>query len=1314
MHINYDKLLTIKCLRLIHQALINKYCIWYNKDGNINRASYFINGIELAEYLDQQNIFDSLTSPDEISKYINGCLKIHPFSDNQYGHLFYSISYYLYLKDRYLDAMKFIYKSTDYLRQSLQPDQFSIYLDNRVNPAINELFFENIELFEPTKYKEIAPIIDSIIPIIREIFGKSDTSVLTKVLSKTGKFYCDIGRFEKAEHLYQEILRIDKEIYSQVHPVYNKDLNELALLYFDMGKYEQAESLLIESIGITKKTLGKDHYSYGTKLHNLGLLYTDLAKYEQAMELMIESLRISKKVYGKNHPSYASSLLGMGQIYAGMGQYNQAENLMIEAAEIAKDNFGDNHSSYSPFIHSLALLYYDMGKYKNAEPLMLKAKEIDENLLGLNHPTYSSRLNNLAILYQAMGQYEKVESLLVESSRIIKEAFGTHHPDYATVLNNLGQFYNDVGKFNKAESFMIEEIQIDKDIFGKNHPSYVVSLNNLGTLYISLGKYNQAEILLVEALQIAEDALGQSHPSYLRGLNSLGYLYLQMGQYELAEPLLIEAKIKSNESLGKHHNLYVTAINNLAQLYVTMGRYEQAEPIMINVIQITKETIGDTHPSYAERMNNLALIYLLMKQYKKAEPLYVKSLKILKENFGENHPTYGLISNNLAMLYHALGKYEHAEPLLIEVIGIDKENYALSHPNYGRHLNNLAVLYRDMRKYEQAERLFIEVIQIQKEALGDNHPEYCLALNNLAQVYDNLDRIKEVEHLITEAFYALKSHLKTNSGYLSEKEFQLSIKTFLFYLENYQSFNYRSNNTTTTPGPFALDIELLRKGILLQSVLQTRRSILESSDTNLISFYREMIALRKRADRVYNKPIEERYVDPDSLSKKANDIEKKLTLQSKEYRKSVEEIDITWEQVKDNLAPGEASIEISNFHYYDKGWTDSVLYCAIVLRNDIEKPKMIYLFEEQQLTSLLPSISGVEEGILKVYSLAHEESRANKTYDLIWAPLEPYLDSVKKLNISTSGELNRLAFNALTDENGDLLCNKYNLVQLTSTREIAFSRPDKSIESVAVFGGIDYSLDTTEMLALAQDISTDGLPRGVYRGDSTARGLALTYLPGTMEEAKEIEKECNTSGKKVDIFSGKLATEENFRLLEENGSPDIIHIATHGFYFPEEKTREHEERMRFMQTEQENQFIYSPDPLMRSGLALSGANHAWQGEKLPRGVEDGILTARDVSRLNLMNTELVVLSACQTGLGDVKGSEGVYGLQRAFKMAGVRYLLMSLWKVPDKSTKEFMVTFYKKLLSGESIRESYQTTQQVMSNKYPDDPFKWAAFVLVE
>jgi CHAT domain-containing protein len=256
--------------------------------------------------------------------------------------------------------------------------------------------------------------------------------------------------------------------------------------------------------------------------------------------------------------------------------------------------------------------------------------------------------------------------------------------------------------------------------------------------------------------------------------------------------------------------------------------------------------------------------------------------------------------------------------------------------------------------------------------------------------------------------------------------------------------------------------------------------------------------------------------------------------------------------------------------------------------------------------------------------------------------------------------------------------------------------------------------DTASMLAMAREINTDNLARSIYRSDSTIRSFNLLYLPGTMEEAQEIEKECQVKGMDVKLYTGNQATEEQFKQLGEKKSPSIIHIATHGFYFPEEKQKDREDRMGFRQPGKENQFVYSIDPLIRSGLAMTGANHAWKGERIPRGVEDGILTAREVSQLNLFNTELVVLSACQTGLGDVKGSEGVYGLQRAFKMAGARYLLLSLWKVPDETTSEFMVDFYGHLSKGMTIRESYRKTQLEMSIKYPYDPFKWAAFILVE
>jgi CHAT domain-containing protein len=196
------------------------------------------------------------------------------------------------------------------------------------------------------------------------------------------------------------------------------------------------------------------------------------------------------------------------------------------------------------------------------------------------------------------------------------------------------------------------------------------------------------------------------------------------------------------------------------------------------------------------------------------------------------------------------------------------------------------------------------------------------------------------------------------------------------------------------------------------------------------------------------------------------------------------------------------------------------------------------------------------------------------------------------------------------------------------------------------------------------------------------------------------------------LITGDKAVEESFTQLSGNSSPSVIHIATHGFYFPDTITQVTDRDMLLMGAMGEERFRIYDDPLLRSALVMAGANRSWLGEELPPGAEDGILTAKDVSAMNLSNTELVVLSACQTGLGEVDGTEGVTGLQRGFKIAGVKYVMMSLWPVPDKETAEFMETFYS--YWGEGIREAFHKTQQFMANKYRNEPYKWAGFVLVE
>jgi CHAT domain-containing protein len=296
-----------------------------------------------------------------------------------------------------------------------------------------------------------------------------------------------------------------------------------------------------------------------------------------------------------------------------------------------------------------------------------------------------------------------------------------------------------------------------------------------------------------------------------------------------------------------------------------------------------------------------------------------------------------------------------------------------------------------------------------------------------------------------------------------------------------------------------------------------------------------------------------------------------------------------------------------------------------------------------------------------------------------------------------------------------LLMDRYNLVQLSSTRTLAMPKEDLAINDAVVYGGIQYDLDTLELMAEAGKYKKPGNDLIAFK--SSPRGgtrNGFQYLEGTRKEADIISAEFHRDGIPVKSYSGADALEESFEVLSGNDSPTVIHIATHGFYLPDTLSNSENRELMMLSAIGEERFRLADDPLLRSGLVMAGGNLAWQGKPTPEGLEDGILTAKEVSNMNLLHTQLVVLSACQTGLGDVKGSEGVEGLMRGFKMAGVRYIMMSLWEVPDAETVEIMQHFYENWLGGMEIRTAFQHTQKQMRAKYPEEPYKWAAFVLVE
>ena len=1188
--------------------------------------------------------------------------------------------------------------------------------------------------------------------------------------SSLGLLYNDMGDYANAELLLLQALQIRKTVLGESHPEYANSLNNLASLYSNMGNYANAESLHLQALQIRKAVLGESHPDYATSLNNLALLYYYMGAYVKAKPFYLQALDINKTALGELHPDYATSLDNLAVFYLDLGEYAQSVPFCLQALEIRKTALGELHPSYAVSLNNLALLYQKMGDYSKSEPLYLQALQIRKTVLGESHPIYAVSLNNLASFYQDVGEYVKSEHLYLQALEITKSALGESHPDYATSLNNLAILYSDFGDYAKAEQLFLDALKIKKTALGESHSSFALSLKDLAGLYHDMGKYAKAESLYLNALEIIKKTLGELHPDYVSSSSSLAGLYLDVGDYTKAKPLYLQALQIRKAVLGESHPHYATSLNNLALLYNKMGDYTKAEPLYLQALEIKKTALGEYHPDYATYLNNLALLYQNLGDYAKAVLLYLQALQIRKSVLGESHPEYANSLNNLASLYNTLGNYAKAEQLFLQVRDIYKialgefhpyfagslQNLAdiyrkigdifnseflylqslqikrtalgESHPDYATSLNNLALLYNDMGEYAKAEAIYLQALEITKSALGESHPDYATSLNNLAGLYFEMRDFVQVEQLFLHSTKNIINNLNTSFDFLSEAQKENYSNSVSFNFNVFLSFylNYYPQKSSIAGN--AYDIELATKGMILNSSIQMRQAILGSGDSLSLDKYESWSSLRNLLSKQYALPIAERRMNTDSLEAAAEVLEKELTRMSSAFREATSLTSTSWQDVQQGLGDGEAAIEFTSFQYRnDKDWTDSTLYAALILRKGWEHPKMVYLFEQRQLDSLMDSRGSNDHQIATLYTrgavpvITTATTSHTGLYDLVWEPLDSLLQGVNTVFYAPSGNLHRIAFDAIADASGQYLSDRYVLHRLNTTaallnRDTVKYRP----QSMALFGGIDYTIPDREWQArVSATASTDSILAMLSTRSLPADlGMSGTwgYLPGTATEVAAISQLAGGYRITTTTYTGADATEERFKAVTGTKAPEVIHIASHGFFFPDPEKESAQElnRRRFISDESGQVYKRSANPLMRSGLLMAGANRAWSGESVPYGMEDGILAAYEVAALPLHNTKLVVLSACETGLGDIKGSEGVFGLQRAFRAAGVKYLIMSLWKVPDEETAMFMERFYVTWLEGSSIPGAFRATQKHMKQRYPDDPYKWAGFVLVE
>lgn len=1043
--------------------------------------------------------------------------------------------------------------------------------------------------------------------------------------------------------------------------IYNVNLNkELKTSYSDTELKRISEMVCAyDSSDDTEKAMQLKEYA--TSLNNLISYNVSRGKYAEAIRLGTVEVEIREKVFGKEHPSCIESLGLLARCYSASGNYAEAIQLQIEITKAFKKTLGPENISYIKSLSSLIYLNSKLGNYTESIRLGTEAKEEMKKAFETAPQNYAIFLCNIAGYHLFVGNYTEALQLQIEATELLKKTLGSENANYAIALGNLALYNSKLGNYVKAIEIETEAMEIFKKVLGAEHPDYAMSLNNLTTYNLACGNYAEAIKLGTEAMEICKCVLGTEHPDY------------------------------------------ALSLNNLAQCNSKLGNYTEAVMLETNAMEILKKVLGIEHPNYATSLSNLAVLYSDLGNNAEAIRLETEAMEIRKSVFGTEHPVYAQSLINLAYLNTHLGNYASAKRNETEAMEILRSVFGTEHPDYATSLSNLAGLYSDLGNNAEAIKLETEAMEIRRSVLGTENLDYAMSLGNLADSYSRIGNYEKAYYYLKQQIERSNCYILKNLGVLSSN-YQQSLWTTQFEYTYFSIFPFLVSKYKNKDSISELynNACLFAKGILLNTGIEVRKLILESGNPILIKKYDILSTNINIYNRLVEKPIKERFINIDSLDRVIQKQEMELAREAKDYGDYTRNLVITWKDVQRNLKKDDIAIEFLN---YPLVGMNSTMYVALTLKKGYDSPHMVTLFEEKQLKTIPENVYYTQTDVS----------------DLVWEPLEEELKDVRNIYFAPSGELHRIGIEYLPISETNIIGDIYTVHRLSSTRQLAVVQDETKGKNTILYGGINY--DEKSKTISTDSASTKELLRSAFISRANVGSLSLRntyeYLEGTKKEADLIAEDMKQHSAPYKYYCGSDATEESFKNL--NGTkPMVMHIATHGFYYTEAETEKshfsNREIVLLAEGSQNVGKVVENKPMTRSGLLFSGCNHAIRHERIPEGEENGILTAQEISTLDLRGLNLVVLSACQTGLGDIISGEGVFGLQRGFKKAGAKTIIMSLWNVNDESTMKMMTSFYHHYLEGMSKEKAFHAAQDELrknSSAHQERP-DWAAFILLD
>jgi CHAT domain-containing protein len=1034
---------------------------------------------------------------------------------------------------------------------------------------------------------------------------------------------------------------------------------------------------------ISSKSLPK---SYRTTVRIYEFLY-EIAiaeqRYTNAETYLNILVDIKKDLCGENSPEHHLAKVQLANFYVDF------TNRFDEAGKIYEDSYfkvltkeiDNNHKDVINTLNHIALWYEYTDKYALATKTLKNAKEAATKKFQSDDILKGMELNNIAKLEIKLGDYESAGKNIDEALRIIdlkeNREYAEWRPSYVNTLETQAQLFGMMGLFDDAQ-YNLDRTRrlIEKsDVLLGDELS---SAKELSTLFIQLGKYSATDKLLDNLVIEYERLYGKNTMRLIEPLVNKGRIHLAKGEYTEAEKIASRAFQIATSTYGENSTKTAPTQKLLGDIYYTLGDYDKAETNVTKAMVNQEKQFGRKHVEVAKSISQLALI----KFYKgdnrqQVEKLMIESRDIMGDKLGKDNPQYAEILKNVAVLYISERKFDIAFSSLTIAESIWKAKAGRKN-----NINTASIytltgdVYYQQRNYKKAEEFYIKAKDLYEKFFSTSHPEYVKVLSKLSKVYYMEKDFKRSKQRIEESLGNYENFIKLYFPALSEREKAKYWNTIKGDFEFYNTLAFSNLEDFKDLTKKVYDYQLLTKALLLSSSIKIRERIMNSTDEPLKAQYNNWIQKKELLTLALSMSpaqLQENEIDPAALTQDVERIEKELSQKSEIFGETFEGKKITFEDVKKSLKPNEVAIEMVRYRHFNHSLTDSVIYAALYVKQEFSKPRAIIMKEGQRM----------ETRFFKFYRNAITGKLPdNVSYGVFWQPIIEEIGQVSTVYLSADGVYNQINLEAIATPDGRYVLDNSNIVLVSNTKDMflrkAKARVSAKENTASMFGNPTFYMT------------------------ASADNKTIPNLPGTEKEINQLQFLLKQKGWNTSEFVEKLAAEEK---VKELNSPKIFHIATHGLYRPSTQVT--------LEKEMEgNEALLTQNPLMRTGLLLKGAGDLLDKTDFNYNMDNGILTAYEAMSLNLDKTDLVVLSACETGLGELESGEGVFGLQRAFLVAGAKVLIMSMFKVDDDATQKLMLKFYQKWLNSNNLRQSFIDAKKELRVEYPE-PIYWGAFMMI-